>query len=61
MRQIGASLKKFYTFMHEQGHIDADDLADLKETVKEEMPNWLALLRQYDDDDYTDPLARWGW
>ncbi len=61
MRQIGVSLKKFYTFMHEQGHIDADDLADLKETVKEEMPNWLALLRQYDDDDSTDPLARWGW
>lgn len=60
MRQIGVSLKRFYTFMHEQGHIDADDLADLKETVKEEMPNWVALLRQYDDVDSTDPLARWG-
>ncbi len=34
MRQIGVSLKKFYTFMHEQGHIDADDLADLKETLQ---------------------------
>jgi site-specific recombinase XerD len=60
MRQIGVSLKRFYTFMHEQGQIDADALADLKETVKEEMPNWLALLRQHDDVDSTDPLARWG-
>ncbi len=61
MRQIAVSLKRFYTFMHEQGQIDADDLADLKETVKEEMPNWLALLRQYDDVDSTDPLAHWGF
>ncbi len=58
MRQIGVSLKRFYTFMHEQGHIDADDLADLKETMKEEMPNWLALLREHYAVGSTDPLAR---
>ncbi len=61
MRQIGVSLKRFYTFMHEQGQIDADDLADLKETVKEEMPNWLSLLRKHDGVDSTDPLAHWGF
>jgi site-specific recombinase XerD len=60
MRQIAVSLKRFYTFMHEQGQIDADDLAGLKDKVKEEMPNWLALLRQHDDVDSTDSLARWG-
>jgi hypothetical protein len=36
-----ASLKKFYTFMLEEGEIDADDLQELKETIKEEMDEWL--------------------
>lgn len=56
IKQIAASLKKFYTFMHEQGHIDADDLQDLKETIKEEMPDWLATLDRYDDPDISDPM-----
>lgn len=44
-----ASLKKFYAFMLEKGFIDKDDLADLKETIKEGMPEWLATLKRYDD------------
>lgn len=44
-----ASLKKFYAFMHEKGLIDTDDLADLKDTIKEGMPEWLATLKRYDD------------
>ena len=59
IKQIAASLKKFYTFMHEQGHIDTGDLQDLKETVKEEMPDWLATLKHYDDQDFTDPMEIW--
>jgi site-specific recombinase XerD len=43
------SLNKFYTFMCEKGLIDKDDLADLKETIKEGMPGWLATLARYDD------------
>jgi len=43
------SLKKFYTFMHEKGLIDKEDLIDLKQTIKEDMPEWLASLRHYDD------------
>ncbi len=43
------SLKKFYTFMHEKGLIDKEDLIDLKETINEDMPEWLASLRHYDD------------
>ena len=43
------SLKKFYAFMYEKGLIDKDDLADLKETIKEGMPEWLATLERYDD------------
>ena len=61
IKQNASSLKKFYTFMHEQGHIDADDLQDLKETIKEEMPDWLATVERYDDPDITDPEEIWGF
>lgn len=49
IRGNAASLKKFYTFMLEKGLIDKDDLADLKEMIKEDMPEWLATLSRYDD------------
>ena len=49
IRGNAASLKKFYTFMHEKGLIDGDDLAALKQTIKMEMPEWLATLERYDD------------
>ena len=48
------SLKKFYTFMHEKGLADKDDLIDLKQTIKEEIPEWLATLRRYDDQSIED-------
>lgn len=44
-----ASLKKFYTFLQEKGLIDKEDLAALKETIKEGLPEWLATLERYDD------------
>ena len=44
-----ASLKKFYTFLEEKGLIDKEDLADLKQTIKEDMPEWLATLARYHD------------
>jgi site-specific recombinase XerD len=60
IKQIAASLKKFYTFMHEQGHIDTDDLQELKETIKEEMPEWVGTVERYDDPDIDDPEEIWG-
>ena len=44
-----ASLKKFYSFMQEKGMIDKEDLAALKQRIKEDMPEWLATLQRYDD------------
>ncbi len=44
-----ASLKKFYTFMHEKQLIDIEDLTDLKKTIKADMPKWLETLSRYDD------------
>jgi site-specific recombinase XerD len=49
IKNNAASLKKFYTFMHEKGLIDKEDLLDLKETIKDDMPEWLATLKRYDD------------
>ncbi|MBT9315056.1 phage integrase SAM-like domain-containing protein [Leptothoe spongobia] len=43
------SLKKFYTFMHERGLISKEALIDLKQTIKEDMPEWLATLKRFDD------------
>lgn len=41
------SLKKFYTFMHEQGLVDQEELKDLKESIKEYMPEWVRKVRRY--------------
>ncbi len=41
--------------MRQQGHIDADDLQELKETIKEEMPEWIGTVERYDD-----PEEIWG-
>ena len=49
IRENAASLKKFYTFMHEKGLIEKDDLMDLKDTIKAQMPEWLATMSRYDD------------
>ncbi len=61
IRENAASLKKFYTFMQEAGQIPADDLQELKETIKEEMPDWLGTMDRYDDPDIDDPAEVWGF
>jgi hypothetical protein len=48
IRANAASLKKFYTFMVEQGKTPPEDLEILKEDIKEEMDEWLAELRRFD-------------
>lgn len=60
IRENAASLKKFYTFMCEQGHIDAGDLQELKETIKEGMPEWVGTVERYDDPEIEDPEEIWG-
>jgi site-specific recombinase XerD len=54
IKSNATSLKKFYTFMHEKGLIDKKDLIDLKQTIKENMPEWLATLRRFDDQSIED-------
>ena len=44
-----ASLKKFYQFLHEKEKVDKESFNDMKERIKEEMPDWLATVRRYDN------------
>ena len=60
IKSNAASLKKFYAFLHERGAVSKDDLDSLKETIKEEMPDWLATLARYDDPSITDMGEVWG-
>jgi DNA phosphorothioation-dependent restriction protein DptG len=49
IKSNATSLTKFYTFMHEKRLIDQEELINLKQTIKKDMPEWLATLRRYDD------------
>jgi site-specific recombinase XerD len=61
MKSNAASLKKFYSFLHEQGLISKEALTDLKETIKENMSEWLATLSRYDDPDIEDMEEVWRY
>jgi len=54
-----ASLKKLYQFLFEKGQIDKKDLDELKECIKEEMPEWIATMKRYDDPSITDMRDVW--
>jgi site-specific recombinase XerD len=41
IKENAATMKKFYTFMREKGQVNADELQELKDTIEEEMPEWL--------------------
>ena len=61
IRSNAASLKKFYTFLQERGVVNKEDLEFIKETIKEEMPEWIATLSRYDDPSITDMGEVWGF
>jgi site-specific recombinase XerD len=44
-----ASFKKFYTFMCEKGYIKQEQLEDMKDMIKEEMPEWIETMKRYDE------------
>jgi hypothetical protein len=60
IKSNAASLKKFYTFMHENGKVMKKDLDELKERIKDEMPEWIATMKRYDDPSITDMEEVWG-
>jgi len=59
IKENASSLKKFYQFMFEKGKISKESLDELKQTIKEDMPEWLATMERYDDPDIEDPEEIW--
>ena len=49
IKSNAVSLKKFYTFMCEKGQIDQEDLEDLYDIIKEELPDWIDEMKEFDD------------
>jgi len=60
IRSNAASLKKFYEFMHERGLVSEEALKEMREQIKEELPEWLATMRRYSDPSITDAENIWG-
>jgi len=54
IKKNASSLQKFYAFMLESGKIEKDDYQELKDTIKQEMPEWIATMQRYDDPDIED-------
>lgn len=40
--------------------IEQEDLDDLKENIKQGMPEWLATMKRYEDEEVTDLGEVWG-
>ena len=47
IQQTAASLKKFYKCMCERGHVSAEGLAEVLDTVKENLPDWKDACEDY--------------
>ena len=60
IKSNATSLKKFYAVMLENGKIQQEALNELKEEIKEDMPEWLAALARFDNPDIDDPSEIWG-
>lgn len=52
IKENGASLKKFYEYMAEQGKVPRSALIALKQDIKESMPEWTEDCRLYNNPDY---------
>lgn len=53
------SLKKFFTFMFEKGEIKQEELDNLRDIIKEEMPNWITNMKEFEDSMSSDKVV-WG-
>ena len=54
------SLKRFYDFMLERGEVDPEAVKDMKERIKEDLPEWVATMKRYDAPSI-DPEDVWQW
>jgi len=60
IKSNATSLKKFYEFLEERGEVDSEAVKDMKERIKEDLPEWIATVKRYDDPS-VDPDNVWQW
>ncbi len=60
IKSYATSLKKFYDFMMERGEVDSVAVKDMKERIKEDLPEWIETVRRYDDPSI-DAEDVWQW
>lgn len=60
IKENAASLKKFYQYLYEDGKVSEETFSAMKESIKEDMPEWLATMERYDDPDIEDMEEVWG-
>jgi hypothetical protein len=49
IRSNSTSLKKFCDFMQERGEVPAEEVREMKNQIKEELPEWIETVKRYDD------------
>ncbi len=59
IKENAASLKIFYTFLCELGEVEEKDLKEMIKVIKEEMPDWIATMKRYDDPNIDDMKEVW--
>lgn len=59
IKENAASLKKFYQYLLEDGKVPEKAFSSLKQSIKENMPEWLATVDRYDDPDIEDMQDVW--
>ncbi len=59
IKENATSLKKFYQYLLSIDKIDKESFEDLKETIKQCMPDWLKTLEKYDNPDIYDSENIW--
>ncbi len=52
IRSNAASIKKFYAFMLAKGLMEQQSFDILAQTIKEDMPTWLAQMQRYLQEEY---------
>jgi hypothetical protein len=60
IKSNAASLKKFYTFMNVEGKVKRKELDNLKARIKEDMPEWIATMKRYENPTITNMAEVWG-
>jgi site-specific recombinase XerD len=59
IKENAASLKNFYQYLLEDGKVPEKAFSSMKESIKENMPEWLATVDRYDDPDIEDMQDVW--